>query len=875
MPTQDNTPDKTPHLSEALKQQDRERMEAFLVLGQMYNEPLEKIEKWVVQNSSQQTASEMAFCAVLDEKCENITTQVCSEKAMFECMVEGAVDKNWTFPLKDAGLWAKTVRQRTPVLVNNYAAENVEGKHSSPPGHIRLRRFLGMPVIDGKKVLAVITVANKNEPYTDEDIFHLRLLAEGLRRALCHRRDENTLQQSEISYRGLFNSVTEAIYVLDEECRFLDVNQGAEIMYQQSKDFFIGNTAAIVSAPDKNNCVKIKRDIQKAFAGEPQQFEFWGIRSNGEIFPKEVHLSKGYYFGQTVVIATARDITERKQAEKDLRIAATAFESQESIIITDAENSILRVNRAFTEVTGYTAEEVVGKNPRLLQSGRHNANFYAAIWKNLKLHGNWKGEVWDKRKNGEIYPEYLTITAVKDNKGKICNYVASFMDISISKAAAEEIQRLAFYDSLTTLPNRVLLRDRLKSALAASKRNQKKGALLLIDLDNFKNLNDSQGHDVGDLLLQQVALRLSFCVRENDTCGRFGGDEFVVILEDLSKKPLEAAFQAEAVARKILAGFNHPYLLGNQDYHTSSSIGITVFSGDQKNDEDLLKQADIAMYQAKNNGRNTLRFFDPQMQARINAHALLEKDLRQAIIEKQFKLYYQAQVLNSGDIVSAEVLVRWQHPLRGMVSPLEFIPLAEENGLILAIGEWVLETACHQLKHWQDNPSFQKLQLAVNVSARQFGQPDFVEQVMRIIERTDIRPERLKLELTESLVLIDVHDTIQKMQTLREIGVQFSMDDFGTGYSSLAYLSRLPMNQLKIDQSFVHNIGINRSDAVIVQTIIGMAHNLGIGIIAEGVETQAQRLFLEQNACYLYQGYLFSKPVPVEQFEALVLFKKV
>ncbi|MGZ8181346.1 MAG: putative bifunctional diguanylate cyclase/phosphodiesterase [Methylobacter sp.] len=459
---------------------------------------------------------------------------------------------------------------------------------------------------------------------------------------------------------------------------------------------------------------------------------------------------------------------------------------------------------------------------------------------------------------------------MKGTDGIVTNYVATLVDITLNKAAADEIERLAFYDPLTGLPNRRLLLDRLDLALASSHRSGRKGALLFIDLDNFKTLNDTLGHDMGDLLLQLVAVRLSSCIREGDTVARLGGDEFVIMLEDLSKQAVEAATQTETIGEKILVALNQTYQLAKHEYYSTPSIGASLFNGHEQSTDELLKQADIAMYQAKTSGRNALRFFDPQMQASINTRVAMEADLRQAVAENQFILYYQPQVYHDGHAIGAEVLIRWHHPQRGLVSPADFIPLAEETGLILPIGLWVLETACAQIKIWEDSGHTQHLQLAVNVSVRQFRQPDFVEEVSQVLRRSAINPHKLKLELTENLMLDDIDDTIVKMNTLREIGVCFSMDDFGTGYSSLSYLTQLPLDQLKIDQSFVRNIGVKPTDAVIVQTIIGMAKNLGMEVIAEGVETQAQRAFLEQHGCPVCQGYLFGKPVLLAEFEQLL-----
>jgi diguanylate cyclase (GGDEF)-like protein/PAS domain S-box-containing protein len=559
------------------------------------------------------------------------------------------------------------------------------------------------------------------------------------------------------------------------------------------------------------------------------------------------------------------------KADENLSVAAVSFESQNGMAITDAQNKILRVNRAFTEFTGYPTEEVIGEDPRILSSGRHDASFYSSMWESIKHTGGWEGEIWNRRKNGEIYPEHLSITSVKNREGFVTNYVASFADISRRKIAEESIKNLAFYDPLTGLPNRRLLLNQLKKTLASSARSKHEGALLFIDLDNFKSLNDTLGHDKGDQLLQQVAQRLTACVREGDTVARLGGDEFVVMMEDLGGYVLEAAEQIEILGNRIMAALNRPYYLASHEYRGTTSIGVTLFKGQQQSIDDLLKQADIAMYQAKKDGRNALRFFDPQMQDTINARAALESELRAALENQQFDLYYQIQVDSSHRPLGAEVLIRWIHPERGLISPVQFIPLAEETGLILPIGQWVLETACAQLKAWQQDAINRDLVLAVNVSARQFRQADFVAQVQATVQHHAINPVLLKLELTEGMLLENIEDTIATMNTLKEIGIKFSLDDFGTGYSSLQYLKRLPIDQLKIDMSFVRDIVSDSSDRAIVRTIIAMARSLSLDVIAEGVETEEQRQLLLNKGCTHYQGYLFSKPVPIEQFEALLI----
>ncbi|OGS83883.1 MAG: hypothetical protein A2061_06020 [Gallionellales bacterium GWA2_59_43] len=560
----------------------------------------------------------------------------------------------------------------------------------------------------------------------------------------------------------------------------------------------------------------------------------------------------------------------QEEREAALRIAAIAFETDEGMMVTDENGVIIRVNQAFTRLTGYGAEEALGNKPAMLKSDRQNDTFYRRMWESLQHENSWQGEIWNRRKNGEIYPEWLNITAVIGKDGKVTNYVGTFIDFTERKKAENEIHHLAYYDTLCQLPNRRLLLDRLRQAVATGARNQSGGALLFIDLDNFKTLNDTKGHGIGDLLLIEAAKRLQACLREGDTVARFGGDEFVLLLEGLSNESAQAAVQARGVGEKVLEILNRPYVLEGNEFHSSSSMGITLFINYRQELDELLKQADTAMYEAKKSGRNTLRFFDPAMQEELEVRAQLEGGLREALRKQQFRLYYQMQVDHSGRILGAEVLLRWIHPERGLISPLQFIPLAEETGLIIPIGQWVLENACLQLKSWEADPHTRELQLAVNVSGRQFRQPDFVAQVSEILERTAIDPLRLKLELTESIVLDDVDDTIAKMHALRQLGVSFSMDDFGTGYSSLAYLTQLPLNQLKIDKSFVQHIGSKDSDATIIQTIIGMARNLGMEVIAEGVETQEQRDFLEANGCTLYQGYLFGKPVPLAEFDALL-----
>jgi len=567
------------------------------------------------------------------------------------------------------------------------------------------------------------------------------------------------------------------------------------------------------------------------------------------------------------LIGTNWDITQQKQSEYELRIAAATFNSRDAIMIVDARERILRVNPAFEGITGFPADEVIGQTPRILKSGRHDAAFYQAMWRQIHALGYWEGEVWDRRKGGEMYPKWLTITSVKNDVGETEHYVAVFSDITERKQSEDRIHNLAFYDVLTNLPNRRLLMDRLRLLQAGGKRHQSQGALLFVDLDNFKGLNDTKGHEMGDSLLQQVAQRLLSCVRTTDTVARLGGDEFVVILNDLMLETKDAVTQVTGICGTILEVLGRTYHLPGFDYHCSASIGAALNNCNAVSGDDLMKQADIAMYQAKSEGKNRMRFFDPKMQDIINQRVNIERELQVAIANQEFELFYQVQLDQDSLPLGTEALLRWRHPERGYISPAQFIPIAEASGLIQEIGAWVIDHACQQLVAWQASDVTRNLVLAVNISAHQFSTPDFVNGVKQSIRRYGVNPALLKLELTESVIVDDLEDVIAKMHALKVLGVRLALDDFGTGYSSLSYLKRLPLDQLKIDQSFVRDIVTDPSDAVMVKTIIEMAVNFGLSVIAEGVETQQQVDFLLRNGCAAYQGYFYGRPMPLQAFE--------
>jgi diguanylate cyclase (GGDEF)-like protein/PAS domain S-box-containing protein len=679
---------------------------------------------------------------------------------------------------------------------------------------------------------------------------------------------QKSLRESEERYRTAFLTSPDSINITRlSDGQFMEVNDGFVKLIGWAREEVEGKTTLALNIwrnpQDRQRLVEaLKRD------GYCNNLETQFVSKDGRVITALLSAHIMELHGQACILSVTRDISERKAAEDQLRKLSQAVEqSSDSIVITDLNANIEYVNEAFVRSTGFSREEALGKNPRILQSGKTPAETYAAMWDALLQGRVWTGEFFNRRKDGTTYVDAAVLSPIRQSDGSITHYVAAMTDITAKKSAEERINSLAFFDPLTDLPNRRLLLDRLKHALASSARTASYGALLFIDLDNFKTLNDTLGHDVGDLLLQQTAQRLVHCVREGDTVARLGGDEFVLLLESLSTNAQDAASGAEAVGEKILAALNEPYMLGGFTGHSSPSIGITLFVDQQESMEDLLKCADLAMYQAKEAGRNTLRFFEPEMQAAITTRAALESDLRKAVQEGEFVLHYQAQVDRAGTITGVEVLVRWQHQQRGLVSPLMFIPLAESTGLILPIGRWVLRTACAQLHAWSSQSGLSHLSIAVNVSARQFYQPDFVEQVLAAIEQTGADPTRLKLELTESLLVSNIEDVITKMHKLKAVGVGFALDDFGTGYSSLAYLKRLPLDQLKIDQSFVRDVLTDPNDAAIAKMVIALAGSLGLGVIAEGVESVAQRDFLADQGCYAYQGYLFNRPVPLEEFE--------
>jgi len=683
-------------------------------------------------------------------------------------------------------------------------------------------------------------------------------------------RFEQALRFSEARLRAITKAIPDLLMVIDEDGRYLEILCAERSLLYDDASKLLGRRLhdVMAEAEERRFLDFIQRTLNSdmpqlieysmATLGGPKVFE-------GRALPLE--LPEGQ---KRAVVWLSRDITDRVNTELERRIAAIAFESQQGMLITDAQNRILRVNRAFTRISGYSAEEAIGQTTALLASGKHSAEFYRSMWSSIESSGVWEGEIWNRRKSGQIFPEWLSISAVRNVRDEITHYVAAFTDITDRKAAEEHIHNLAFYDPLTGLPNRRLLLDRLHQAMAASRRSSQLGALMFIDLDNFKNINDLHGHQTGDQVLRVAAERLHGDVRASDTVARFGGDEFVVMLESLGDDPLQAAAQAEHIGMKLLGSLDRPYQLNDVSLYSSASIGVVLFGADASSSDELMKRADMSMYEAKISGKNALRFFDPRMQQAVQERLRLEDEIRQGLINGEFVLHFQPQLEHAEGIVGAEALVRWQHPQRGLLIPAAFIRQAEHAGLIHALDQQVLTQACAQLAQWAKVAAFAELTLSVNLSAHLLYQDNFVEKLLELLEQSGANPARLKLELTETLLLDNMSEAISRMTRLKDRGIRFSIDDFGTGYSSMSYLQQLPLDQLKIDQTFVCRLPEDTSSLTIVRSICALASGLGLEVIAEGVECEPQRVMLLANGCYHFQGYLFGKPLSVEAFEQLI-----
>ncbi|NLR74020.1 putative bifunctional diguanylate cyclase/phosphodiesterase [Leeia aquatica] len=690
---------------------------------------------------------------------------------------------------------------------------------------------------------------------------------------LARNRSAQALAISEERYRSLIENAPEAIVVIDVDTGlFADVNPRACELYGQNRERLLSMALASPQLspefqPDRQRSdEKSTRLLEATFAGQPQVFQWMHVTSrHGEVFV-EVRLSRMPSLSGKYVRGTVVDITQRKLAEDRLRLASQAItQSRDGIVILDKDFRIVSANPAFCQMLSSTESELLGQVAPMLRSKDQNQSLMDSIRHHLASHPYWESEIWTRKQSGEMFLQLVTITPIRFDDGSIKNFVCITSDITEQKQHADHIWHLAHHDTVTGLPNRNLLQDRLMQSILQAERSNKKSALLFIDLDRFKNINDTLGHSFGDRLLKHVADRLIGCVRHADTVARIGGDEFVIVVSNMND-----AMDASSTAQKIMEALTSTFVIDNMDLHITPSIGISICPDDGVTVDSLMRNADTAMYHAKDNGRNNYQFFKQSMNTVATERLDMERQLRTAIKLKQFELHYQPQVdLQSGALVGMEALIRWRHPEKGLVSPLRFIPIAEETGLIVPIGEWVLKEACRQSKVWQDM-GLRKTPVAVNLSARQFLKGSLVDTVQQALDESGLEAEFLELEITESLLMYEVEDTIQLLTRLNDLGVSLAIDDFGTGYSSLSYLKRFPIDHLKVDRSFVRDVINDPDDASITSAIVAMAHNLKLNVVAEGVETEDQAQFLRDLGCEYAQGYLYSMPLHADDMTEFI-----
>lgn len=674
------------------------------------------------------------------------------------------------------------------------------------------------------------------------------------------RQAEEKLLQSEASFRSLFDNVQETVYVQDGEGRFLTVNAGAERMYGYPRDWFAGKSPEVLSAPGHNDLDAVRRAHARALAGTPQSIEFWGQRADGSIFPKDVRLAAGTWFGRRVVFALARDITERKRADERLRLASSVFEhADEAIMVTNPGGVIIEVNRAFSRITGYRRSEVLGRDARLLRSDRHPRSFYESMQHELLDTGSWRGEIWGQRKHGEVFPAMQTISVVLDEHRQVRHYVSLFSDITALKEHEQRLEHRALHDPLTELPNRALLADRLQQAIRRARRHQGVVAVAYVDLDGFKEINDRHGHEVGDLFLVTLVERVRATLRECDTLARLGGDEFVLVLPELTRRE-----QSGPVLDRLLQVIAQPLEVRSESLSVSASIGVTYYPQQDTSVEpdQLIRQADQAMYQAKQAGKNRYQAFDAEHERAMRGRYDSLNRIDQALANDEFVLHYQPKVnMQSGRWIGVEALLRWQHPERGLLLPESFLPMIEQHPLGIVVGQKVLAQAVAQAGKWSSEG--QRMPVSVNISAAQLGQRGFADMLKRLLsDHPELDAPDLELEVTETSAFDDFERFSRVMATCCDMGVRFAVDDFGTGYSSLSYLKKLPASTLKIDRSFVRDLLDDPEDLAILDGILRLASSVRRRVVAEGVETIAQGRALLRLGCEFGQGFAIARPMP-------------
>lgn len=807
------------------------------------------------------TGSVISFVHFVDESDQDVEFFAWS-KSTKEKYCEADHERH--YPVDEAGIWADAIRLRKPVVINQYS--KAPNRHGLPEGHARLHRIISLPVVSDGKVVMIVGVGNKPQPYSSHDVETLQLLANEMWGIAQSRRNQNAIAESESRLRGLVDSLNAGVVVHAPDTAIVLSNpRAAELLGLVKSDMtgklvsddawhFLesdGTPMALERFPVNQILASNKSltDITLGIVRPNSDETTWVLVNGAPIYKQNGDLAE--------IIISFVDITSLRKTEAELlRTAAVFANTAEGAVITDLEGNIVDINTAYSRITGYTRDDVIGENPRLLQSGRHDYAFYQNMWRSLKEIGSWAGEIWNRRKDGSVYPELLTINVLTDQGGEQVGYVGVFSDITQLKQSEERLAHIAHHDPLTNLPNRLLLNDRLSQGLKNAVRGNSMLAVIFLDIDHFKAINDSLGHSFGDKLLQEIAKRLAGAIRENDTVARISGDEFVIMLEDIHQ------FNDVVItAQKIQSVFSSQFMIDGEAIRITASMGISLYPENGNTATTLISNADAALYQAKDEGRNAYRFFSEELSQQAFEQIFLRNALHAALEAEQFRLVYQPQInIFHNDCCGVECLLRWDHPDQGAISPSQFIPIAEHTGLIRNITEWVLTTACHQAQSWLES-GINFGALAVNISANQIHDDQFINFLRQTLAETRLPPQRLELEVTESSLLRQADMTIARLTEIRNLGIAIAVDDFGTGYSNLSYLKRLPLTRVKIDQSFIRDIPGDRSDAALSEAIIAMSSAMDLGVIAEGVETEEQVNFLKEKGCLCAQGFYFSKPL--------------